>query len=144
MPEITQEDLDALNAKADGVSDTAAPPPPPDQVEAVTEDVREHAAAAPAAETVSISRADLEALVARAARGDAAEPDGPAPEPVEPTHVALLANGERYEYAGGHPTHVADGDNLVAVTAVYPLPVLSDADKKRQMNDQYGKDQPVT
>ena len=42
----------------------------------------------------------------------------------EPTHVALLANGERFEYSGAHPTHVGFADGpTVPVVGVYPLSI---------------------
>lgn len=82
-----------------------------------------------------ISQADLDALIARAAQNEpgTTAPAAPVEPPLDPTHVAILANGERYEYAGGHPTHVAvEGTAApVAVTAVYPLPELS-AEEKAQ------------
>jgi len=67
-------------------------------------------------------RAELEALRAQAkATADVNEGNV---APAEPTHVALLANGERYEYSGAHPTHVGFADGpTVPVTGVYPLSV---------------------
>lgn len=65
-------------------------------------------------------RAELELLRARArAQADA---NAGNVAPAEPTHVAFLANGERYEYSGAHPTHVGfEGGPTVPVVAVYPL-----------------------
>ena len=68
-------------------------------------------------------RAELEALRAQAAKGQADANDGNV-APAEPTHVALLANGERFEYSGAHPTHVGTADGpTVPVIGVYPLSV---------------------
>ena len=67
-------------------------------------------------------REELEALRAQAKAQANATEGNVAPE--EPTHVALLANGERYEYSGAHPTHVGSADGpTVPVVGVYPLEV---------------------
>lgn len=67
-------------------------------------------------------RAELEALRAQA-KGQADANDGNVAA-TEPTHVALLANGERFEYSGAHPTHVGtEGGPTVPVVGVYPLSV---------------------
>ncbi len=71
-----------------------------------------------------ISQKDFDALVKKAAKADV--PPVPAHKqdeepPPKPDHVAFLANGDRYEYAGAHPTHVAIGDRQVPVISVWPL-----------------------
>jgi hypothetical protein len=87
-----------------------------------------------------ISQADLDALIARAAQNEPGTPapTAPAEPPPDPTHVAILANGERYEYAGGHPSHVSvEGSSApVAVTAVYPLPELTAEEKAQRDRDR--------
>ncbi len=71
-----------------------------------------------------ISQKELDALIKKAAT----PPPPPVPAhkadeepPPEPDHVAFLASGDRYEYSGAHPTHVAIGDREIAVTGVWPL-----------------------
>jgi hypothetical protein len=121
MPEISQDELDALTARANQAPVPAAPEFPA----LAPAGQRPEDPAAPsvvADETpVTITRADLDALIARAKNGDAAPDAGPVEPPPDPTHVALLANGERYEYFGGHPTNVAIGDTTVPVLSVHPL-----------------------
>lgn len=120
MPEITQEDLDALKADAARAPSDADPAPAGERAEKAQE-VQEDAKDAPASQTVTISKADLDELIKRASRGD--QSTDAEPEPLPATHVAMLANGERFEYSGAHPTHVRDADGVEAqVIASYPLP----------------------
>ncbi len=69
-----------------------------------------------------ISQKDLDALVKKATRKPSPPAHKAAEEPPpEPDRVAVLADGSRFEYSGGHPTHVAVGDREIPVTGVWPL-----------------------
>lgn len=103
MPEISQEELDELRAAAAG---QPMPAPPAD----------------PTPSTITLTVAEYEALRARAVPQSPGNDDaGGRVDPDVHTHVAMLANGDRYEYAGAHPTHVAVGAAVVPVISVHPL-----------------------
>jgi hypothetical protein len=122
MPEISQADLDALQARAEQAPANADPAPAAERKEQA-EEVKEHAQDAPPEQTVTISKADLDRLIAEASKGGQVPGAEPEPEPLPPTHVAMLATGERFEYSGAHPTHVRDADGVEAqVVASFPLP----------------------
>jgi hypothetical protein len=106
MPEISQEELDELRAAAAGKPMLADAP----------------ADAGPA--TVTLTVAQYEALRAKAQPAVAGGSDdaGGRVDPDVHTHVAILADGSRYEYAGAHPTAVGSPDGpLVPVISVHPL-----------------------
>jgi hypothetical protein len=74
-----------------------------------------------------ISEDEYRELQTALAERDALKAAPPAPAaaedaPPEPDHIALLADGTVHEYAGAHPTHVADGDRVIPVTGVYAKP----------------------
>jgi hypothetical protein len=116
MPEISQEELDALRAAA-----AKADSPAPDaEVQAPL-----------------ITQEELDALRAKAALADKApaaaeeerervpgvdaKPGFDDDAPPAPTFRAYLANGQTYDYSGAHPTHVAVGKVLVPVSSVLAL-----------------------
>lgn len=106
MPEISQEELDELRAAAAG-----NPIPQAEEVGPTT---------------ITLTVAEYEALRAKAAPQTPGNDDaGGRVDPDVHTHVAMLADGSRYEYAGAHPTHVdtgtADAPVRVPVISVHPL-----------------------
>lgn len=122
MPDISQADLDALQARADHAPADADPAPPAERKELAAE-VQDHAQDAPPSETVTISKADLDRLIAEASKAGQSPDAEPESEPLPATHVAMLATGERFEYSGSHPTHVRDADGVeTQVVASFPLP----------------------
>lgn len=58
------------------------------------------------------------------AAGQAAEDQAAADDaPPAPTHVAVTADGGRFEYSGAHPTEVHQEGQAAAVPVVASLPI---------------------